>query len=345
MTQISIIIPVYNKAAAISRCLDSILSQSFQDFECILIDDGSTDDSSPICDQYAATDRRISVIHKKNGGASSARNAGIDIACGKYLLFCDADDTVPSDALKNLLAAMESEDCQLVVGDFNYLSVDIQKNTLLSKKSYARSYQKIITKNIDSLYSFWCSNNMHSSCGKLYLRSIIEQHQLRFNTDLIVLEDYAFVISYLEHCQMICMIPEVVYNYIILKSEPLIQRRSRKDFLFDVLTVANCLEDYLTNAPSSVKEKFLALSIYPTLRKAYDFLWAIETPTLQARRKKYRLIKQAINSVTFQKMLPYQKHSFDPWDLRCLKSKSLSALLVLNAMRKIRSFLFKSHSK
>ncbi|KAF3371822.1 glycosyl transferase family 2, partial [Enterococcus faecium] len=92
MCEISIIVPVYKVEKYLRKCVDSILAQTFTDFEVILVDDGSPDNSGKICDEYAEKDNRVRVIHKENGGLSSARNAGIDVARGKYLGFVDSDD-------------------------------------------------------------------------------------------------------------------------------------------------------------------------------------------------------------------------------------------------------------
>ena len=94
MPELSIIVPVYNVALYLNRCVDSILNQTYSDFELLLIDDGSTDISGVICDEYAVSDNRVKVIHKDNGGVSSARNVGINNSQGKYIMFCDSDDFV-----------------------------------------------------------------------------------------------------------------------------------------------------------------------------------------------------------------------------------------------------------
>ena len=95
--KISIIVPIYNMEQYLERCVDSILSQTYKNFEVILVNDGSTDNSGNICDDYAKKDQRIKVIHKKNGGISSARNAGIKLSKGQWLLFIDRDDCVKPD--------------------------------------------------------------------------------------------------------------------------------------------------------------------------------------------------------------------------------------------------------
>ena len=112
--QLSIIVPVYNVENTLSRCLDSILRQTFKDYELLLIDDGSTDKSGLICDEYADKDKRIRVFHKINGGASSARNVGLDNAQGKYIGFVDSDDWVVADMYEYLIARLESTKSDVV---------------------------------------------------------------------------------------------------------------------------------------------------------------------------------------------------------------------------------------
>lgn len=104
MPQVSVIVPVYNAENYLAECVDSILAQTIQDLECILVDDGSTDSSPAICDAYAEKDCRVKVIHKANGRAASARNAGMKIAQGTYIAFVDADDWISSDMYEKMLA-------------------------------------------------------------------------------------------------------------------------------------------------------------------------------------------------------------------------------------------------
>ena len=106
MKKISVIVPIYNTEKYLKRCFDSILSSTYENLEVILVDDGSPDNSGKICDEYAARDSRIRVIHKKNGGLSSARNAGLDIATGDYVTFVDSDDYIASDIYEKLVACM-----------------------------------------------------------------------------------------------------------------------------------------------------------------------------------------------------------------------------------------------
>ena len=112
---ISIIVPIYNVEVYIRNCVDSILGQSYENIEIILVDDGSPDNCGDICDEYGSKDKRIKVIHKKNGGLSSARNAGIDIATGDYLGFIDSDDWIESDMYESLYTALTSHKADISV--------------------------------------------------------------------------------------------------------------------------------------------------------------------------------------------------------------------------------------
>ena len=121
MPMVSVIVPVYKVERYIRKCIDSILKQSFTDFELILVDDGSPDKCGKICDEYAAKDKRIKVIHKKNGGLSDARNAGLDYATGGYICFIDSDDWIHKDLLKDNLERLVSENADVII--FNYVEV------------------------------------------------------------------------------------------------------------------------------------------------------------------------------------------------------------------------------
>ena len=115
MCEISIIVPVYKVEKYLKKCVDSILAQTFTDFELILVDDGSPDDSGKICEEYAEKDARVRVLHKENGGLSSARNAGIEVAKGKYLGFIDSDDYIAEDMYELLYNTIIKEDADLSI--------------------------------------------------------------------------------------------------------------------------------------------------------------------------------------------------------------------------------------
>ena len=118
MPSVSIIVPVYNAEKTIERCVNSILNQTYKDFELLLLDDGSTDGSGMICDDYAKRDVRVRVCHKENSGVSDTRNQGIDMAEGEYLQFVDSDDWIIPEATGFFFRAAAEHGCDMVIGDF-----------------------------------------------------------------------------------------------------------------------------------------------------------------------------------------------------------------------------------
>ena len=118
--KISVIIPVYNTEKYLRRCIDSVLAQTYQDFELLLIDDGSKDSSGAICDEYASQDTRVRVFHKENGGVSSARNLGLDHARGEWITFVDADDWMADDMLQQMLDTADAEGADVVLADLAF---------------------------------------------------------------------------------------------------------------------------------------------------------------------------------------------------------------------------------
>ena len=118
MSKVSVIVPVYNGEDKLKRCVESILNQDYEDLELILINDGSKDNSRAIIDEYAEKDSRIKKLHKENGGVSSTRNAGLELAEGDYVQFVDVDDYLPMESTKQLVRSLEDDRCDMVISDF-----------------------------------------------------------------------------------------------------------------------------------------------------------------------------------------------------------------------------------
>lgn len=142
MVTVSVIVPVYNTEAYLNRCLDSILNQTFHDFELIIVDDGSSDNSLAICEEYARSDNRIVLIHKENGGLASARQAGLNKAKGKYSMQIDSDDWIELDTIEKMILTAENEGADIVICD---MSIDYKKyNVKLDRKPKSFDYDSII---------------------------------------------------------------------------------------------------------------------------------------------------------------------------------------------------------
>ena len=201
MNVISIIVPIYNTGKTLHRCIDSILSQTYTSWELLLIDDGSTDTSGPICDEYAARDARVRVFHKENGGVSSARNVGLDNARGEWITFVDADDWISMDYLKEMMTHSDSD---LVIADF-VVEGEGQWNEILPVGQWqGKELSGIIERDV-ALARFtapWC---------KLLKKSLIGHN--RFYTELTTQEDALFMSRYLCVVQNIQIIAQKGYHY------------------------------------------------------------------------------------------------------------------------------------
>jgi len=186
MALISVIVPVYNAEQTLRRCVDSILSQEFQNFELLLIDDGSIDESPAICDEYAKKDSRVQVFHKENGGVSSARNLGLDSAKGKWVTFVDSDDY-----LKELYFTGVEERYEdiLFSGYKTYYQGNVIRDIAVKNK---HSFNLLISENINNTI-------IRGPVAKFFKKSCIDEQ--RFNPKCFIGEDVCFVFGYLAKCK------------------------------------------------------------------------------------------------------------------------------------------------
>lgn len=202
---VSIIIPVYNSERTLRHCLDSVISQSFLDWELILVDDGSNDKSGDICDEYAAKDQRIKVFHKKNGGVSSARNIGLDYAKGEWIVFVDADDFVKESYLVHLLEHSQKQVDLVISYAEIYNGNNIQKESYPAKLVNETNFESMFIEN---------DMNWHTSpWSKLYKRYIIEEKHLRFCEGMHIGEDAVFLYSYMLCANNIYISSDTDYCY------------------------------------------------------------------------------------------------------------------------------------
>lgn len=202
--EVSIILPVYNVENTLRRCIDSILAQTESNFEVLLIDDGSSDSSGKICDYYCNEDNRVRVIHKDNGGVSSARNIGLKTAKGRWIVFIDSDDYVDENYIKNLVSAAKVYNCQLVQAGFKKISGDREFTINASP-----NIENIPISSIDLL-----SYLRGFAVCKLFIREIIEINGLKFEETLTLAEDLCFVLQYVNCIDRITFIPDSNYSYV-----------------------------------------------------------------------------------------------------------------------------------
>ena len=225
MPQISIVVPVYNVEQYLHRCIDSILVQTFSDFELILVDDGSPDNCGRICDEYAAKDGRIRVIHQKNSGLSAARNAGMELAQGNYILFCDSDDYVSPQWCETLIASAAKKPGKYVFGGIHevFLGKPNAPAKMLTPENEETEYSvsAFLTLHTKSMVGF--------AWNVLYDAAIIREHHLRFRKDLVI-EDLPFCLEYLKYMHALVYCGHAGYYYVQRDSSSLSRKYYQDGF-------------------------------------------------------------------------------------------------------------------
>lgn len=202
--KITVIVPIYNAEKTLHRCIDSILKQSFSDFELLLINDGSGDHSGLICDDYASKDTRVTVFHKLNGGVSSARYLGLDYAKGQWITFCDADDYVSPNWL-SLYVDQCSHDIQMVVQGLCFINFKTKTKNYRGC-NYIGSPSECLLKLAEKSLIGYCY-------VKLFSSFVISKNKIRFNENFTFREDEDFVLRYLKCINKISCIEQGAYFY------------------------------------------------------------------------------------------------------------------------------------
>ena len=239
MNTISIIIPVYNPGPYLVPCLECILAQTVQEWELILVDDGCTDGSGAVCDDYAAKDARIRVIHTPNRGPGAARNTGMDAARGRWFCFIDPDDTVDTDYLEILLSADPVPGSLVMTGIvqhyddgrpdetvFNFTGITTVRDfTQIDRKFKILRYASPNTKRFDA--------------------DLIRREGLRFPTEFSVQEDLVFYLDYLIHASQIILVPGVPYHYFLRSGNTSLVSKARhaEEFLAASIAVTDKAEE------------------------------------------------------------------------------------------------------
>ncbi|MDV7140116.1 glycosyltransferase [Maribacter sp. TH_r10] len=220
LPKVSIIVPIYNVEPYLSRCMDSLLGQTLEDIEIIMIDDESPDNCPRLCDDYAARDSRIKVLHKKNGGLGYARNSGLDIATGQYVAFLDSDDFVDLDMYEILYKTAVKHDLDTVYSgctrlDDNLKTTAVYKIPELELLSSPDEIHNVILNMIATEPSNPIERKYEmSTCFSIYSRELIEKYRIRFLSERKCLsEDIIFNMDYLSKAQNLAFVPQAFYYY------------------------------------------------------------------------------------------------------------------------------------
>ena len=278
--KISIIVPIYNAQKTLERCIDSILNQDFSDFELLLINDGSKDDSGKICDIYAGKDNRVRVIHKENSGVSASRNLALQEAKGEYLQFLDADDWITPNATRLFAESLEQNQCDMVIADFYRVIGErlshkgsIDEGGALSREEFANN---MMENPADFYYGvLW---------NKLYKKSIVEKYGLCMNPKISWCEDFMFNLEYIRHCETIFVLQVPVYYYVKTKGSLVSQSMSLAKTIKTKMMVFEYYTDFYKQVLPEEEYEKKRLQIYSYLMDVASD--EIVPPTLISNSKK-----------------------------------------------------------
>ena len=330
---ISVIVPIYNAEKFLHYCIDSILNQSFVDFEILLVNDGSTDNSGKISDKYAEKDTRVKVIHKQNGGVSSARNAGIEAAQGEYICFVDSDDYLESNYLKELIETTKKyPDFDNVwcgfqtVEDYNGKN----KEAVIAKNDTGISCYSL--EDIMILHERWLDA---SPCNKLFNKRVVVNNNIKFPEDLSLGEDLLFNFEYLDSTKgKIVVINQPLYNYI----------RNGKESL-DNKYYPNLLEIYrrLNSETEKYAQKW-KLSEEQISKMYNSFFFRLEAVlrntfnenNKSSLRTKLKYNNRILKSSDFRESMDKMNAHIHPFYRFAYKSKNYIFVLFLNLIVKIK---------
>ena len=306
--KISIIIPFFNSAQYLHRCLNSLINQNHKSIEILLIDDGSTDNSYAICKKYASLDKRIKIMRQNNKGQSSARNLGIKHSTGKFIFFLDSDDWIYQDALSSLMRAFEKSRAELVAGDFT----KVKNGRVKEKSDISLPDSKLLdTKDlVEYTVSYLTKPNKYElfacSWGKLFQSSIIKKHKILFNIKLSTFEDVSFNYNYLKFCQHVYFFKKTIYD----KTMPASYLSASKSIgenpkrLFGFHQALDKIAVYLNKKldENIIKQKIGHAYVFLTIFQLVRICGQITT---RNKNKIYRLIQEVVNAKNLRKNLQY----------------------------------------
>ena len=248
---ISVVVPVYNVEKYIKKCIDSILNQTYKEFELIIVDDGSSDSSGLICDEYSNIDEHIKVFHKKNGGLSDARNYGIIKSSGEYITFVDSDDFIAPQMIEMLYKKLSENNCDISICDPVHCFENDSAEFELANRTMILNSEKAIEK------LFYQKSFLTSAWGKLYKKELFAN--LKFPVGMLF-EDSAIMYKLFERANNICYFSAKLYGYLHRESSITTSRFSERDF--DILKITHEIIDHYSDVNFYSKKLYKAAVTY-----------------------------------------------------------------------------------
>lgn len=215
--KVSIIMPIWNCEKFLNRAVQSVLSQTYKNFELILVDDGSSDNSPKICDEYAKMDERVVVVHKQNGGPSSARNRGLELATGEFIEFVDSDDYLEKDCVESLVKGIQN--CDLAICGFEEMNKDIEIISFNEDRIYN------LRDDASLFFNFVKKKLISTIWNKLYRKDKILNN---FDDSYFIGEDVIFNLKYLQNCDKVSAIAKILYHYDFTNQDSIMHTKVRE---------------------------------------------------------------------------------------------------------------------
>lgn len=323
MLKLSVIIPIYNVAEHLERSLESILMQNYSNYEIILVNDGSTDNSGEICEDYRSKHAHIKVIHQKNQGSGVARNIGMDIAKGEYLFFCDPDDYLNKHFFKAIDKYIKNEP-EIII--FSYWDVYERKDGLKQKELVSNESDYLInrTEFREAFADLFSKNMLYTLWNKVYNTEFLFKHQIRFQ-EISMGQDTRFNLEVYPHVSKVQLVKEPYYNYVKGRSDSSTTkyRENRTDLQLEevrllegVLKQFNQKEDVLIK---TIKRKILLENSH---RIAVSGL---------SKKRKIELINQILSKEEFQEII-FDKKEKQSLSLRLFKNNRVKTYLALKTI-------------
>ncbi len=331
---VSIIIPVYNCQKYIEETIKSILAQEYENWELILVDDGSKDESGTICDRMAKEDNRITVFHIKNGGVSNARNYGIAHANGEYIQFVDADDLVLPHTLKTAVESIKDNEWLI----FGYETFPISDKSFVEEEKHFNSFEEITLN-----YMYLAKKHMiNSPWNKLYRRGIIINNQLAFDVRYSIGEDRLFNLSYLKNINKLVVIPEILYMYRRAVNESLTTKFHKN--LFEILKYDKSITDNVFDYDITV-ERYTSINF---IKRSLMHLKSYVYEKTLTPKEKITFISECINDKFFIENFnknPWREYQTNKCILILVKYKMVRMIYLLYKLRAKISCLFQRIKK
>lgn len=291
MPLVSVVVPVYNAEEYIARCVESILTQTYDKLELILVDDGSPDGSGGICDEYALKDKRIRVIHTINCGVSHARNTGLDNATGKYIVFVDSDDWVEPEHLELLLPVNNES---LVYCGMNFVT-----NGIITSKHHFDTNSCVKKDCVESFGEFWKKYTMWSVCRGCFRNAIIKENNLHFDVSMKIGEDEHFNIRYMQYCSSVRFSKVCTYNYDV-GDHPSALHRFNSERFADCIKICQAIEA-ISHKPEYERRWYYWKSVI----RHYD-KWQ-ECSTKENRKEVSMQMKRCYQEPYFRESIPFMR--------------------------------------